>query len=149
MSKNLKIVLYLVERQTNPHIDVLYATIISKSVAADCVCDRELKKLLRTTLPPPPQIVSYLSYPFWSSKGIAIAQVFTMQKWLLISFPAPSGPENNIPNSPFQRTVSSSHGDRRPAVCAFRTRNALPNRNDGITTEVYRSGVSTYFFIFF
>lgn len=54
MSKNLKIVLYLVERQTNPHIDVLYATIISKSVAADCVCDRELKKLLRTTLPPSP-----------------------------------------------------------------------------------------------
>lgn len=87
MSKNLKIVLYLVERQTNPHIDVLYATTISKLVAADCVCDRELK-LLRTTLTPPPKyFLTYLTH-FGCQKALLLPKYLPCRS-VAYFFPCP------------------------------------------------------------
>lgn len=58
--KELRIALYLEERQTKPHMYVLYATINSKSVAADCVSVRELKLLRITLIPSPRQFLIYL-----------------------------------------------------------------------------------------
>lgn len=111
------------DKRNPPPIYVLYVTVSSKSVAANCACEGELK-LLRITLihstSRTHSLVFYLSYPFWTSKDSATDQVFIMWKVVAYFFPCPFW-QKIIRSISLIHCVnewsSAPQVDRRPAVC--------------------------------